>query len=329
MTQQPGLFTVTLDTTVHHIDVTRIQRPTSGRLLPGVRTLGQVLSPVSLRPSTAPDYDFEVVYGEARVNSAYEYGLSTVPAYLLAPHPQCPQDDATREAALQVMENSRSANYVVEARAVGRLLASGYDVATIEDQLGMDSEAVKLRARLWTLGEPVLTVTGAGGTVPVSVALRIANLPQDLRDAACQQVVELHQAGQLARAQDPATFRKKDFMYSSKRLQRLTAKRAEKSQAALDTVFGSAAPLLVDTSALDQLEQQVRTLASLRGVTVGDLIARLQAGEAAPAPAPAALPVTPLPATPVPVPPPAPPAVTRHQLSGTTRPRHPLQGGRA
>ena len=273
---QSGMFAEKIEPEARLIETSRILRPNTGRLITSVGALGRVLQAVTLKPSSAPGFDFEVVYGKARVNSAYEYGIEAVPALLLE------TDNHVAEAGLRLAENGdRSPNYADEAGAVLTLLGGGWTISDIAWNLGMDVETVKQRGRLAELPGTLLDqIDQRAGLLGHSVAIMFATLKGSYRAQAIEHAEALLVQGQKITA---------------KQVWKVMVRRDAATAAELDVLFAQDVQetLLDEAEPINVLLTQIGAMCAARQIDLGELHAALgrhlgQDAHAAPMPIPPA-----------------------------------------
>jgi len=150
-TEQPTLFHTPMTTELKYVETASIEPPETNGTIPAIGKFG-IIQTVLLRASTNPMYEYQVIAGSRRVNTAIKNNILTVPAIITTG-----TDD--QFAAARAIENSaRRDNPVQEAIAWKQVLDSGVyaDERALAADLRVPLRLVKKRLKLAKLPRRIL-----------------------------------------------------------------------------------------------------------------------------------------------------------------------------
>jgi ParB family chromosome partitioning protein len=270
MTLKGHLFSAPLDIDICQVNTALIRPPDITEVIPSIGQLG-VLQSVLLKLSGNPEYPYEIVDGDRRVNSALRYHLDTIPAIIT---------DGTRgqiAAASAILNAARSNNPIDEARSWKIALEEGQfgSVAELGKHVHIGVQTIKKRLKLLTLPEDILVHVGV--SVAEGVAEKMANLPADYQADAVDAALRQLDAGKKFTAAD---------------LKLSQTRRVEDREDSIDALFDlSPLPLLeIAHDPIQELATEVQRLCQARNVPLEQLLDLLRPTPSLPLPAPPARP---------------------------------------
>lgn len=188
MSEQPSLFEQPIETEVKEIAIQSIQPPSQNNTKECIKSVGVIgiLQPLLLKPlpvAPATEYEYEIVAGRRRYNSAIQFQLNEVPALIIEG-----ETSGAQIAMCTAIENTaRGSNPVAEGRAFQQVLASGQypDLKAMAHDMGVSLQTIKKRLKLVELPDDLLDAV-VMGQLKVGVAEKMAKFSEHYRPKAIQ-----------------------------------------------------------------------------------------------------------------------------------------------